>query len=466
MAHRGNFSSRIGFLLAASGAAVGLGNIWKFPFEVAKGGGAVFLLVYLLICFAVCWPVMLAETAIGRASKSNAIGAYTNLGRKSWKGVGVLAVITSLVVLSFYNVVCGWALAYFIEIVQGNFTVGEQFGEIVNDIPRVGFYALLFMFATILIVSKGVSGGIERFSKILMPALIAIIILLIIYTLTLPYAKEGLAFYLLPDFSKLNLQVIYSAIGQACFSLSIGLGTLVTYGSYLDKKTNLVSATSFITLADVGIACLAGLMIFPLVAFMSQGNVEEVSAGPSLLFSTLPVGFASLGSFWGTCIGSVFFLLIAFAALTSTISILEIPVSYAIDELKLSRPIATWFSAILIYILGIPSMISLGDSKTFSNFITYLGDDTTYAFLDFASHFADASMTLCGFLIVLFVTFNWKKRKLFEEIAVGNAAFLQSWVAKYVDFALTYLCPILLGLIFFTGALEKYFGLSIFEMFS
>ena len=462
MAKRGSFSGRWGFILAAAGAAVGLGNIWKFPFEVANGGGAVFLFVYLLICFAVCWPIMLSEASIGRAAGRDAVGAYGAIGKPSWSFIGKLGVLIAVLVLSFYNVIAGWAFGYFIEIIQANFEVGNQFTEVVNDIEKVNIYSFCFMMMTAFIVSKGVSAGIERASRIMMPLLLFIILFLSVYAMTLPHAGKGLSFYLLPDFSKISGAVVYSAVGQAFFSLSLGLSAIITYGSYLPKDTNIARATASITLADVGIAFLAGFMIFPFASFLSAGNLSDLQAGPSLIFVTLPAVFASLGGFWGVVIGGAFFLLICFAALTSTISLLEIPVAYAVDELKVKRRNATFFISLFIFLLGIPSAISFGDSTYYTKFISYIGQDKVYSFLDFVGHIADTGMTLGGFLVAVFTAYVWRRRNLSEQVAQGYPAFKGSFVEKYVHFALSYLCPLFLGVIFLVRVLDQFFGIGFF----
>ena len=459
MAKRDAFSGRLGFILAASGAAVGLGNIWKFPFEVANGGGAVFLFIYLLICFTVCWPIMLSETAIGRAAGTDAVSAYEVIGKRRWNFIGKLGVLVAVILLSFYNVVAGWAFGYFIEMLIGNFAIGEQFGELVNDIFRVNLYSFFFMFLTAFIVSRGISGGIERAARIMMPLLLILIVFLGVYAMTLPNAGKGLAFYLSPNFSELKVEVIYKAVGHAFFSLSLGMSAIITYGSYLSKKDNMVQSTALITLADVSVAFLAGFMIFPFVAFLQEGNIEGTQAGPSLIFETLPPVFASLGDVWGVIIGSMFFLLICFAALTSTISVLEIPVSYAVDKLKVGRVSATFFLALFIFLLGIPSAISQGDSTYYSKFISYLGSDKVYSFFDFAVHIGDIGMTLGGCLIAVFVAYVWKNRNFSEQVYIGNPRFRGSFLEKYIHFSLSYLCPLLIGATFLLQVLQQFFGL-------
>ena len=379
---RDGFSSKLGFIAAAAGSAVGLGNIWKFPFEVGEGGGAAFVLMYLAFCFLLCFPVMVAAIAIGRKAQKNAVGAFPALGFPSWKFVGISGVLVCISVLSFYNVVAGWTIGYVVEMARGNFGVGNEFGSFVSNMVTVGIYAVLFMVVTALIVQKGVSGGIEKAAKILMPTLIVIIILLVVYALFLPNATDGLAFYLIPDFSKITFPVIGSALGQAFFSLSLGFGIMITFGSYLSKDENIFTSAALITLADVGIAFTAGMMIFPFLAYLTQGTLEGVSGGAGLVFVTLPGVFESLGVL-GAVIGSFFFLLLAFAALTSTVSILEVPVAYLHEEYNMGRKKAVVIIAVVIFLLGIPSMMANGYSDYWSGFITYLGADSPTDFMTF-----------------------------------------------------------------------------------
>ena len=462
MKNRDLFKSRMGFILASAGAAIGLGNIWRFPFEVANGGGAIFFLLYLAISLLICWPILLSESVIGRASQKNAVGAYEAIGHRKWRFLGLLGVITAVLILSFYNVIAGWAFGYFLEMLQGHFDVGQRFGEVINDIFYVGLYAICFMIATAFVVARGVSRGIERLSRIMMPVLLGIIIFLGIYALTLPHAMHGLKFYLLPDFSALSLEVVYGAVGHAFFSLSLGMGAMVTYGSYLSKNEDVVKASIFITLADVAIAFFAGIMIFPLVAFQHAGDMSDLQAGPSLIFVTLPGIFAALGSVWGVVVGSIFFLLICFAAFTSTISLLEIPVAYFIDELHIKRRTATFLLALIILLLGIPSAVSFGDSDFYTHFVSYIGSDTQHAFIDFLGHIADASLTLGGGLLAIFVTYVWRKDKFLAAIEPGAPYFKSSFLARYVHFALSYLCPILVCGVFLLRIFQQFFGISFF----
>ncbi len=460
-AHRGEFNSRLGFILAAAGSAVGLGNIWKFPFEVGNGGGAAFVVMYLLFCFLLCFPVMVSEIAIGRKTRRNAVGAFKALHKPGWSFIGKLGILSGFLILSFYNVVAGWAFGYFIEMLAGNFEIGNHFGDFVKNWLKVGMYGVVFMATTAYIVSHGVQKGIERAAKLLMPSLIIIMITLLVYSLTLDGAIEGLQFYLIPDFSKINGQVIYSALGQAFFSLSLGMGALITYGSYLNKRQNIVQSAVMITFMDVGIAFLAGLMLFPFV--FSQG--VEPTGGAGLIFITLPGVFENLGPNMGMIVGSLFFMLLSFAALTSTVSLLEVPVSYVVDEHKVPRKRAVWLTATLIFLIGIPSLLSNGASSILSNFIEIIGlakeGATDHSFMTFLGWVAnDTFLPFGGMMISIFVAYIWKKENLSEELSHGNKDYVGSKIEKYINFAVSYLCPVVLSIIFLLTVMNRFFGIE------
>ncbi|MEL7002636.1 MAG: sodium-dependent transporter [Bacteroidota bacterium] len=464
MASRGGFNSKIGFILAAAGSAVGLGNIWQFPFEVQAGGGAAFVFIYLAFSFILCFPVMVTEIAIGRKTQKNPVGAFKELGYKKWSIIGLMGVISGVLILSFYNVVAGWAFGYFLEMIQGNFGIGDRFTQFTSsEIGRVSLYGIIFMGMTAFIVSKGISGGIEKAAKFLMPTLLIMIIGLTIYGLTLDHAFEGVKFYLVPDFSKVTGSVIYNAMGQAFFSLSLGMGALITYGSYVDRKENIVSSAAYITLADVGIAFCAGLLMFPLVSFMNAGNMDNVQGGAGLIFATLPGVFETFTGPGGVIIGSLFFLLLCFAALTSTVSLLEVPVSYVVDEFKVQRKTTVWIIAIVIFIIGIPSLLSKGASDFFStSFITYDGGSMNTDFMNFIQKLAnDTFLPFGGCLITFFGAWIWKKKNLNEELAQGYPGYRGSFVEKYINFAVGFLAPAVLAVVFVLIVLSSFFDINV-----
>ncbi|PWK49229.1 sodium-dependent transporter [Pleionea mediterranea] len=458
MAARGSFDTRLGFILAAAGSAVGLGNIWKFPFEVGDGGGAAFVIVYLAFCFILCYPVLVTEIAIGRKTQRNPVGAFKALGYKKWSIIGYMGLASGVLILSFYNVVAAWSFGYVIEMIQGNFGIGEDFGVFITDALKVGLYGVIFMSTTAFIVSNGVSGGIERAAKILMPSLIFIILCLLAYALTLPNAMEGVKFYLVPDFSKLTGDVIYSALGQAFFSLSLGMGALITYGSYVSRDQNIVSAGAMITLADVGIAFIAGFMLFPIV--FSQGI--EPSGGAGLIFITLPGVFETLGPNMGVAVGVLFFLLLTFAALTSTVSLLEVPTAYVVDEHGVERKKAVWGLAFVIFLIGIPSLLSNGTTEWLTSFIQLPGHDSPISFMDFVEDLAaDSFLPVGGFLIAVFAAWVWRKENLNEELAYGDPSIRGGILLKYINFAISYICPLMLGLIAVVTILDRFLGIQL-----
>lgn len=458
MADRGGFSSRIGFILAAAGSAVGLGNIWKFPYEAGENGGAAFLLIYLLCTFLFCYPIMLGEIAIGRRAQADAYGSYSKLGGKSWGYLGLFGILCGVMILSFYNVVAGWAFGYFLELSFGSLIKEPDyagfFGRYVNDFWDNLLFSLGFMLITAFIVVKGVQRGIELASKIMMPALFFILISLIIYSLTLPNAMDGVKFYLLPDLSAITPQAIYSAMGQAFFSLSLGMGALITYGSYVEKNQNVISSAAVITTMDMSVAFLSGLMIFPLV--FSQGQTP--AQGPGLIFVVLPGIFQAMGPVLGKVIGGSFFLLVCFAALTSTVSLLEVPVAYLVDQKKMPRKTVVWAMALLIFVVGLPSMLSQGAVPAFSSLGFYQGRDA----LTFVSEvFSDISLPLGGLLMSIFIARRWGLNNMSDEIAEGNPSYKGSFLEKYIQFAIRYVGPVLLSVFFVLIVLEKFFGVTL-----
>jgi len=457
MTTRSGFSSRLGFIMAAAGSAVGLGNIWKFPYEAGQNGGAAFLIVYIALTFLLCYPIMIGEIAIGRKAGLDAYGSYKALGGKAWGLLGLYGILCGIMILSFYNVVAGWAFGYFLEISFGNLLDHTDYGSFfkgyVIDFWDNLIFSFCFMALTAIIVLKGVQKGIEAASKIMMPALFSILILLIIYSLTLPNAYKGISFYLLPDFSKINFQTIYSAMGQAFFSLSLGMGALITYGSYVGKNQNILTSAATITVMDMSVAFLSGLLIFPLV--FSQGQSPE--EGPALVFVVLPAIFNAMGPILGRIIGGGFFLLLCFAALTSTISLLEVPVAYFVDQKKWSRKKTTWMLATLIFIIGLPSMLSQGAVDIFSSLSFYQGKSA----LDFVSEvFSDISLPLGGCLMTIFIVTRWSTQKMSEELYLGNENYKNSFLEKYINFTIRYVCPTLLGIFSILIIIDKFYGID------
>ncbi|MBY0435010.1 MAG: sodium-dependent transporter [Cyclobacteriaceae bacterium] len=453
---RGNFSSRIGFILAAAGSAVGLGNIWRFPYLAGQNGGAAFLFIYLIFIFLLCYPVMVGELAIGRAANSDAMGSYTKLGNKRWGYLGLFGVLAGILVLSFYNVVAGWAFGYFVEISFGNLLDEPNFGSFynsyVNDISDNFWFSIAFMAVTALVVSQGIQKGVEAANKIMMPALYIILLSLIVYSLTLPNAIEGIKFYLIPDFSEVRVQTIFDGLRQAFFSLGLGMGTMITYGSYVNKQQNLTSSAAIISVADTMVAFLSGLMIFPLVFSQNMSPAE----GPPLVFMVLPKVFHEMGPMLGKFIGGSFFLLLCFAALTSTISLLEVPTAYLVDQKKLKRKHVVWGLALVIFIAGLPSMMSQGMIPFLNKLPFYQNRD----FLTLVSDTCDIMLTVGGCLMCFFITYKWKIGNMNQELAHGNIGYTNSYLRKYLTFTISYVCPFLLALLSFFIIIDKFFGLN------
>jgi NSS family neurotransmitter:Na+ symporter len=456
MSSRGNFSGRVGFILAAAGSAVGLGNIWRFPYLAGQNGGAIFLFIYLICIFLLCYPVMVGEIAIGRRVQSDAYTSYHSLGGGKWGYLGIFGILAGMFILSFYNVVAGWAFGYFLEISFGDLLnhddFGGFFGEYINDISDNFWFSLGFMIFTALIVSQGVQKGIEAANKIMMPTLYAILIGLIVYSLTLPGAIEGVKFYLIPDFSEIKMQTVFDGLRQAFFSLSLGMGALITYGSYLSKNENVVSSAAIISAADTTVAFLSGLMVFPMVAALNAFDVQ----GPSLIFVVLTSVFHSMGPVIGKIVGGAFFLLICFAALTSTVSLLEVPAAFFVDRKKMPRKRVVWGMALVIFILGVPSMISQGMIPSLNKLAFYQGRD----FLTFVSDMCDISLTVGGCLMCIFIRNRWSLAEMNSELSVGTEKYMGSPVQKYLNVMIGYVCPIILGIMSVFIILDKFIGLN------
>ncbi len=445
---RGKWGSKMGFILAASGSAVGLGNIWRFPYTAGENGGAVFVMIYLAAILFVGLPVLVAEISMGRFSGQNPVGAFKAIKENSqWKLVGYLGVFTGVMILSYYSVIAGWTIGYFYKSVTGKFSqlsstnAGEIFSSFTADAPlQIGLLAL-FLLLTVYIVSRGISGGIEKFAKIFMPLLFLILLLLLIRSLTLEGASKGLEFYLQPDFSKMNFKVVYYALGQAFFSLSLGMGTMVTYGSYLGKKENLPSAAGWVAFFDTLIAIMAGFIIFP--AIFSQGM--NPAGGPGLVFNILPVIFAKMPG--GVVFGPLFFALLCIAALTSTISLLEVPVSYLIDEKQKKRKKSAYILGAITFVFAIPSALSAGGVKFFSK-LPIINMDFL-SFWDLV--WGNLSLSVGALFMAVFVAYVWKTSNALKELKQGAEGFKLS---KLWIFCLKFLAPvfifiILIGIILF-----------------
>ena len=440
---RAQFSSKFGLIAAAAGSAIGLGNIWKFPYITGVYGGAAFLFVYLAFILAIGLPVMLSELIIGRRSRRNAFGAFKKLAPGTpWRFIGSFGVAAAFLILSFYGVVAGWSIKYIFFSLNNTFhnstpeMISESFNTFISDPLKPLLYQIVFMVATGAIVIIGVQKGIERYSKILMPILLVIIIILDIRAVTLEGAGEGLRFLFHPDFSKLSFEGVLSALGHAFFSLSLGMGTLITYGSYVQKDNNLVNTAIQVTAADTLIAILAGIAIFPAVfAFNIQPD-----AGVGLIFKTLPNVFMQMPG--GIVFSILFFILLTIAALTSAISILEVVVAYFSEELKIKRNIATILATALITLLGIICSLSLG---IFDEVIIFKRN--IFDLLDHIS--ANILLPVGGMFIALFIGWAFGKFKIMREVAHGGK--LKGWFLNIFMILVKFIAPLAIFIVFLKG---------------
>lgn len=417
---RGHWGSKIAFILAASGSAIGLGSIWRFPIMVGRNGGAVFVFAYILAVVFIGFTVMLAELAMGRHTQKNPVGAYRAIRPGTpWKIVGYAGVTTGIVILSYYAVVAGWAFGYLYKTVGGVFrgrvtweiaeTAFERFAA--NPL-ETAFCLVLIMGITTFIISRGVQSGIERWSKILMPVLFVLIIFLAVRALTLPGAGPGLTFYLKPDLGKLDVKVLFFALGQAFYSLSLGMGIMITYGSYIGKRDNLVSSAGWVCFSTTLIAFLAGIIIFPTLFATPGMHPEGFEPGTGLMFQVFPMIISQIPG--GYLFGILFFILLLVAALTSTISLLEVPTAFLIDERGWSRKKAAGIIGGCALLLGLPSALSHG-AVPFLSRLRFMDR------MDLV--FGNILLAVGAFLVCVFVAYAWGIPKALAEIASGAPRF-------------------------------------------
>lgn len=449
MMKRDNFGTRLGLLAAAAGSAVGLGNIWKFPYITGKNGGAAFILVYLICIVIIGVPVMLSEFALGRKTQANAVGAFKKLeSKKSWHLTGILAVSTAFIILSYYAIIAGWVLSYISKAVTGKLTsvapsaLGDYFGGIISQTAQPLFWNFVVLAITALVVVAGVKDGVEKYSKILMPILFVLLIVLMVRSVTLDGASKGLEFLFKPDFSQLTPASILEAVGHAFYSLSLGMGIIMTYGSYIKKEENLVSLALQVTVLDTLVALMAGVVIFP--AVFAYGL--EPNAGPALIFVTLPAVFKSMpfGAFFAT----LFFALIGIAAITSTISLLEVVVACFTEQFNVERKKATIFITIALFLVGIPSTLSFGVWSGVSIF----GKGIFDAF-DFLT--SNIFLPIGGILVCIFAGWVWGTKNAAKEISSDGLFSFK--LEKAYSFVVRVLAPVAIGMIFlyFTGIMDK-----------
>lgn len=439
--NREQWGSRLGFILAAAGSAVGLGNIWRFPYITGKYGGAAFVFFYLLVVIVIGMSLMLAEFAIGRSARQDAVGSMKKLGGGAWTIVGWMGFFCGFVILSYYAVIAGWTMAYMVKSLTGLMAEatsgdasGALFGAFVSNVPQVLTYHAVVMILVSGVVYLGVSGGIEKCCKFMMPSLFVILFFLIIRSVTLPGASAGLEFYMSPKLENLTSEGMLAAIGQGFFSLSLAMGIMIVYGSYIPKEEYLPTSVRSVVIIDTAVAILAGFAIFPAVFAFGI----EPGAGPGLTFVTLPVVFSKMPM--GFIFSLAFFTLLFLAAFTSAISLLEVSVAYGIDQLKLSRKHSTMIMGGLIFLLGIPSALSVG-----GHIPQIAGKD----FLDVADYITNnVVMPLGGVFITLFVGWFWTDGAKAEITDNGARVFplytVWLWICRVV-------APVAIAIIFITG---------------
>jgi neurotransmitter:Na+ symporter, NSS family len=440
---RDSFGSKLGVVAAAAGSAVGLGNIWRFPYVLGENGGGAFLLIYLVLMFAIGIPVMMSELAIGRRSQRNPVGAFKVLAPgKPWYMVGMMGIISAFMILAFYTAVAGWTLEYLYQTIIGGFRgkspaeLTAMFDSFRGDSLRPALWFSLFMIATSLIVLGGVRKGIEKSTKIMMPVLFILLLVMCIKALSLGGAGKGLDFLFRPDFSKVTGSVVLMALGQVFFSLSIGMGTIITYGSYIQKDNNLATTAVQVSLIDTFVAVLAGIAIFPAVfAF----GISPAS-GEALTFIVLPGIFQQMPA--GMVFAFIFFLLLAVAALTSTISVLEVIVAYFSEQLGISRKWAIVLATVSMFILGITASLSLGLTSK----IKLFGLNT---FDLFNTATANILLPLGGLLIVIFLGWFYPAKDVKDELS--NSGELKAGYFTLYRFIIRYIAPIAITIVFLHG---------------
>lgn len=442
---RSSFSGGLGFVLAAAGSAVGLGNLWRFPYLAAQYGGGIFILVYLILALTFGFSLLVMEIGMGRKTKASAIRAFETINKKfAW--VGYLATLVPIIILPYYCVIGGWVLKYMVEYLTGggmNVADSSFFGTYVSGTEEPLLYFGIFILLTTLIVLGGVKDGVERFSKMLMPVLVVLAIGISIYVITLPGALDGVKYYLLPDFSKFSIKTVCAAMGQLFFSMSLAMGIMISYGSYVKDDVNVMKSVNHIEIFDTAIALLSGLMIVPAV-FIFSGEEGLKSSGVGLMFSTLPRVFADMP--FGNIIGLVFFVLVFFAAVTSSISILEAIVSNILDKFNWDRRKASFGVAIMAFLLGIPSALGFGALSH----VTPLGMD----FLTFFDYISN-SVFMPIVALATCIMFGWfvGTKEIEDEVTKNGETFGRKKIFRVM---IKYVAPVCLVVILIFYSLAQF----------
>lgn len=440
---RSSFSGKIGFVLAAAGSAVGLGNIWRFPYLAAKYGGGIFLLVYILLVVLFGCSMMIAEIAIGRKTGLSAIEAYKALDKR-YAFIGIIASSAPIIILPYYSVIGGWVTKYLASYVAGgaDSLAGTNFfsGFISKPIEPVIWF-LIFITITFVVVIFGVEKGVEKASKIMMPILVVLSIIVAVYSITLPGAWEGVKYYLVPDFSRFSVNTVLGAMGQMFYSMSLAMGIMITYGSYMKKDVRIDKSVTQIASFDTGIALISGLMVIPAVFVFSGGDASKIQAGPGLMFDTLPKVFEHMGM--TTVVGIVFFLLVFFAALTSSISLMETVVSFVEDKLHWSRKPAAVFVYIGAIAIGLLSCFGFGIWSDFTIFGFSILD-----FFDFISN--SVIMPIVSLMTCLFISFVVGTKTLTDEVELSGT-FKRK---RYFDIVIRYIAPVFILIVLVSSVLN------------
>jgi len=448
---REHWGSKIGFILAAAGSAVGLGNIWKFPYLAGENGGAAFVLVYLVCIVILGMPIMIAEIVIGRHTEKDPVGAFKRIGGGPWTLVGYLGVASGFFIMTYYSVVGGWTLGYIVKSVTGSIATiagsaesDKLFESFISSPGEMILYHFLFIGTTVFIVILGVTKGIERFSMVLMPVLFIILIVLIVRGLTLPGAADGIRFYLQPDFSKITPKVIIEALGQCFFSLSLGMGAMITYGSYLSREDRILNSSIKIVGLDTLAAFLSGLAIFPAVFAVGMTPAK----GPGLTFNILPVVFSRMP--YGSFFAALFFILLFIAALTSAMSLVQVVVAYFTDEKGFSRTKSVLTAGILIFLLGIPAALSFGAMKD----VTIFFGKTYFDFMDILTSIY--MLPIGGLLIALCLGYRYGLHRTMHELDADTGSF---YLKEIWAFTIKYISPlILMAIILYFGVYKMIFS--------
>ena len=420
----GEWSSRFAFILAATGSAVGLGNIWKFPYITGENGGGAFVMVYLLCVAIIGIPIMIAEIMLGRRGRQSPINTMQSLAKeagadKNWQYIGWLGVVSGFLILSYYSVIAGWAMSYVIKAITGSFSADAEqiktlFDDFIASPGQLVFWHTLFMGATMFVVVRGVRGGLEKAVRFLMPGLFILLILLVGYAMSSGAYQQGLSFLFDPDFSKISGDSVLTAMGHAFFTLSLGMGAIMVYGSYLPKNVSIAKVSFMVAGADTAVALLAGIAIFPIVF----ANNLEPSAGPGLIFQSLPIAFGNMGG--GLIFGTLFFILLVFAALSSSISLIEPAVAWLVENRRLSREKACIWAGLITWVLGLGTVFSFNVWSEFKIF-----DRTIFDLLDYLT--ANLLLPIGGFFVAVFAGWIMQKQHSEKELEMGNAAAYQVW---------------------------------------